>query len=252
MQAEQQLAAAMRGITISREYGSGGGEIARRLAERLGWQLIDHEMVVRIAHELQISEDEAESYDEHTDGALDQLLSHFRFLDGAVPAPVGNDAPITLFDTHSYQDALRHVVVAAAQAGHVVIVGRGAQGLLQEHRDVLNVRVVAPLEVRIRYVMERERLDSVAAQARIQSKDRDRHRTVQAMLRVDSTDAHLYDLVVNTGIVSIDGVVDLVLLALTQKAQQLNRDSESLGPGAGLAPYTTAPGDLHPDQTSTS
>ncbi len=51
----------MRAITISREYGSGGGEIATRLASRLGWQLIDHEVVVQVAHELGVSEAEAEA-----------------------------------------------------------------------------------------------------------------------------------------------------------------------------------------------
>ena len=46
----------MRAITISREYGSGGGEIATRLTKRLGWQLVDHEVVVQAAHELGVSE----------------------------------------------------------------------------------------------------------------------------------------------------------------------------------------------------
>jgi len=45
-------------VTISREYGSGGGEIARRLATRLGWRLVDHEIIVQLAHKLGISEEE--------------------------------------------------------------------------------------------------------------------------------------------------------------------------------------------------
>ncbi len=57
----------MRAVTISRKYGSGGGEIATRLAQRLGWQLIDHEVVVQVAHELGVSEAEAEAHDERVE-----------------------------------------------------------------------------------------------------------------------------------------------------------------------------------------
>src|SRR5689334_338340 len=60
----------MRAITISREYGSGGGEIATRLARHLGWQLIDHEIVERVASEMGTSIEEAEAHDERTEGIL--------------------------------------------------------------------------------------------------------------------------------------------------------------------------------------
>ena len=60
----------MRAVTISREYGSGGGEIATRLAQRLGWQLIDHEVVVQVAHELGVSEAEVEAHDERVESLL--------------------------------------------------------------------------------------------------------------------------------------------------------------------------------------
>lgn len=59
--------ARMRAMTLSREYGSGGGKIAARLARRLQWQLIDHEVVVRVAQQLQVSEADAEAYDEHVE-----------------------------------------------------------------------------------------------------------------------------------------------------------------------------------------
>src|SRR6059058_4711658 len=64
MDVNQQAIAAMRAITISREYGSGGGEIAARLAHRLGWQLIDHAVIVQTAQELEVHETEVEKHDE--------------------------------------------------------------------------------------------------------------------------------------------------------------------------------------------
>src|SRR5215467_10640354 len=64
MDVNPQAVAAMRAISISREYGSGGGEIAARLARRLGWQLIDHAVIERTASELEVYETEVEKHDE--------------------------------------------------------------------------------------------------------------------------------------------------------------------------------------------
>jgi len=64
MNVNPQAIAAMRAITISREYGSGGGEIAARLARRLGWQLIDHAIIEQTASELEVRETEVEKHDE--------------------------------------------------------------------------------------------------------------------------------------------------------------------------------------------
>ena len=64
----------MRAVTISREYGSGGGEIATRLAKRLGWQLIDHAIVERVASEIGTSTQEAEAHGEYTEGIVSRLL----------------------------------------------------------------------------------------------------------------------------------------------------------------------------------
>ena len=58
MNEDMDTIARMRAVTISREYGSGGGEIAARLAQRLGWQLVDHEVVVEVANALGVSEAE--------------------------------------------------------------------------------------------------------------------------------------------------------------------------------------------------
>src|SRR5947209_19661066 len=76
----------MRAVTISREYGSGGGEVAARLATRLGWQLIDHEVVVRVAQRLGTSEAEAESYDERVEGLVSRILTGLQAIQPALPA----------------------------------------------------------------------------------------------------------------------------------------------------------------------
>ena len=235
----------MQAITISREYGSGGGEIATRLTRRLGWQLIDHEVVVQVAHELGVSEAEAEVYDEHVEGLVSRLLTNMQLFEPA--ALVSAPMPL-LTDAQAYQEALSRVVKAAVTAGHVVIVGRGAQVLLARRRDVLHARIVAPLELRITYVMHREGLDQAAARARIQLKDRDRVRYLQEVHNRNPQDPHLYDLVVNTGIIDLESAVDLICLALERKASQLRTPTQELGPVAGMAPYPGQPGDFRPPE----
>jgi len=78
MDEDHSVIAAMRVITISREYGSGGGEIAARLARRLGWQLIDHEVVVRVAEKLHVSEEEAEEHDECVEHLASRIFKSLR------------------------------------------------------------------------------------------------------------------------------------------------------------------------------
>ena len=237
MNEENSLISQMRAVTLSREYGSGGGEIGARLAQRLGWQLIDHEVVVQVAHALGVSEEEAEAHDERTESLTSRLLRN-------MPLPTATDPDV-------YREALRRVVEEAAAARHVVIVGRGAQFILANSRDVLHVRVVAPLDLRIAYVMRREALDRAAALARIQLKDRDRTRYLQAEYHQPSDNPHLYDLVVNTGILALENIVDLIYQALEYKAKRLQTPTEELGPAAGLTPYPGRPGDFRPPESIT-
>lgn len=233
----------MCAVTISREYGSGGGEIAHMLATSLNWQLVDHEIVSQVAHELDITESEAEEYDERVESTVSLILNSMRSIHPAMfavaPTPLSTD-------TATYREALTKVVDAASATRHVVIVGRGAQVILADRRDVLHVRIVAPLEKRIEYVEKREGLDTVSARSRIQLKEHDRARYLQTEYRRHPDDAHLYDIVINTGILNLDSAVGLIVQALEYKAQRLHVAETALGPGAGLPPYPGHPGDLRP------
>ncbi|GAC1697316.1 MAG: hypothetical protein NVS9B9_19900 [Ktedonobacteraceae bacterium] len=149
-------------------------------------------------------------------------------------------------EQNEYQEALADVVKAAITDGHTVIVGRGSQALLADRRDVLHVRVIAPLAVRIAYVMQREGLSQENAKERIQLKDRDRIRYLQSAHNLQSDDPHLYDLVVNSAILDLDSITSLIITALEAKAKRLFVPAEQLGPRAGLARYPGHPEDFRP------
>lgn len=228
----------MRVVTISREYGSGGGEIGRRLAARLGWQLVDHQLVAEVARELGMSPEEAADQDEQVESFATRLIASLQAIEpNMLPMP-----PLAQpRDAHAYHAAVCRVVQAAVAQGPVVVVGRAAQGMLANHRDVLHIRVVAPFAQRVRYVAAREGLGDEDARERIQDRERARARHLQTFYGMRPDDPHLYDLIVNTGVLSLDQAVALAVGALAMKAGRLDVPEDMLGPGKGLAPY---PGEL--------
>ncbi|HEY6539727.1 MAG TPA: cytidylate kinase-like family protein [Ktedonobacteraceae bacterium] len=243
----QQKTPDMRAITISRQYGSGGGEVAAHLAQRLGWQLIDHEIVAQVAHSLGITEEEADVHDERVEGFIVRALSALQAAALVVPASV---APLEQAEA-VYNEALRKVVETSANTGRVVIVGRTGQALLAGRRDVLHVRIVAPLQQRIIYVSQREGLDEAEARSRIQIKDRDRARYLQASFGRNVDDPMLYDLIINTAVLDLDSAVDLISVALERKARKMTVRTGELGPATGLARYPGRPADLPPPASMT-
>jgi len=249
MNVNSQDIAAMRAITISREYGSGGGEIAARLVRRLGWQLVDHGVIEQTARELEVHETEVAKHDEeYVEGPRPSILD--RILEQLVPsAPMTGGGgifirPSSSTEARAYQETMRGIITAAATTGHVVIVGRGGQVLLADKRDVLHVRVVASLEQRVAYVVRREGLDTEVARRRVQAKDQARTRFMQTQYRCEHEDAHLYDLVINTSVLDLDSVVDQICLALEEKASRLSVPVEQLGPAADVTPYPDRPADF--------
>ena len=243
----QKNASEMSAITISRQYGSGGGEVATQLSQRLGWQLIDHEIVAQVARSLGVTEEEADVHDERVEGFIARALNALQAAAPLVPAPF---TPPEQAEA-AYNEALRNVVETAANTGRVVIVGRTGQALLAGRRDVLHVRIVAPLKQRIAYVARREGLDEAAAQSRIQSKDRDRSRYLQARFGRSVDDPLLYDLMINTAILDLESAVDLISLALERKARKLTVHTGELGPATGMARYPGQPADLPPPASMT-
>lgn len=234
----------MRAITISREYGSGGGEIATRLARHLGWRLLDHEIVERVALEMGTSIEHAQARDERTEGFLVRAFNNLQFLE---PAYMATTSPDTfLANEKTYLEAVSRIVYAAAAQGHVVIVGRGSQVLLAEQRDILHVRIVAPFEKRVAYVMQREGIDQASAQSRIKMKDNDRMKHLETAYHRKPSDALLYDLVLNTSYLDLDSTIEIISLALQHKAAQLSVKTGDLGPALGVSPYTDKPEDFRP------
>jgi len=202
----------MRAVTLSREYASGGGEIAVHLAQRLGWRVIDHAIVERAARALGTSQEEVEAHDEHAEGVLTRLLNDLQYID---PTAMASAPPLgAALSDEAYRDAVKRIVRAAAARGQAVIVGRGSQVLLAGRRDVLRVRIIAPLEQRIAAVMQREGVDRQEAASRLRTKDRERTRYLETGYHRKPGDSHLYDLVLNLSRIDPASAVNIICLTL--------------------------------------
>ena len=180
----------MRVITVSREYGAGGGEVAGRLATLLGWELLDHELLHRAAQLEHLPDSELEAVDEQSVSLADRFRLH---------------SPHQQY-IHGLSEAARQ---AAAQ-GNVILVGRGSRQLVGESPAAFHLRLVAPRDWRVRRMAMIEDLSPEQVAGRCLHVDRTRERFTKYFFGPAASLPCRYDLVVNTGRVSIDEVVSLV------------------------------------------
>ena len=206
--------AGWRVVTVGREYGSGGAAVAGALAARLGFQLLDRKLIEQIARAAHIDPALAERLDEHVDSWAARVARALRFGPFEAVSPVGGEE---ILDAHRLQALTAAVIEEAAQAGGCVIVGRGAQCLLQGRADVFHVFVYAPREERARRL--RERLGPGAdVEFALDEVDRERAAYTRRYFNENRLDPHLYHLMVNAAM-GEDAAVSTILTALETGAQ---------------------------------
>ena len=185
-----------RVLTVSREFGSGGGRIAQSIAKRLGWKLLDGALIGEIACAAHVDAGIVSRFDEHVDGWL-RRINRQAMRGAALAAGVALERE-KCFDEDVMTDLTRQIIDRAHLAGNCVIVGRGAQCILQTRADVFHVFVYAPIQVRIHRL--RTRLEPGAQiEQRIRSVDAERAHYLKLRFGRDWNNPHLYDLLISSG-----------------------------------------------------
>ena len=185
-----------RVLTISREFGSGGGRIAQSIAERLGWKLLDGALIDEIACVAHVEADIVSRFDEHVEGWLSRV--NRQAMRGAAMAAGVALEEEKCFDQDVMTDLTRQIIEHAHAAGNCVVVGRGAQCILQSKADVFHVFVYAPLRVRIHRL--RTRLEPGAnIEQRIRDVDAERAHYLKLRFGKEWNNPHLYDLMISSG-----------------------------------------------------
>lgn len=196
-------------VTIEREYGSGGGEVAALLANRLGWRLWDQELTEEIARLANCPKAVVEVREEKTDPLHYRLFKSF--LRGSYEGSI-NAHKLKLVDSESILKITERVVRRVAANGNCVIVGRGSQHFLERQPGTLRVFLYACREDKVRRLMARGKAEKEAREL-VDTVDRERGEFVQKYFHVEWPARSLYHLMINTSVgeeVAVETVLDFM------------------------------------------
>lgn len=189
-------------LLISRQRGSDGDKIAQAAGGRLGWPVLDRQMVDAVASRAHVRQQLIRSLDERARTAFEDT-----FRSAFEPDDIGSE---------NYLQYLKEVVLTLGHQGDVVMVGRGAQYMLPVECG-LRVRVVAPAEWRAKQIATRLNLPIEEARKEIQQSDANRQAFARQYFHHDAGDPLNYDVIINTAEIGIEGGAELVMLALDKK-----------------------------------
>ncbi len=233
-------------ITISRQLGSQGSYIAAAVAQRLNLRYLDREILHRAAEVAGHPDEEMVLQLESKEvvpGFLGRMLQALQNSAAAPVEPSVTQRQVYVYNelaammmqaegisreeamartiareqriekASDYAELVRQVILEYAEAGEVVIVGRGAQVILRDTPGVLRVKINASEATRIQRVMERVNVDFKEAERQVQQSDRERARYLKHFYGVDWQDPTLYDLILNTDKLSLEKAVALIITA---------------------------------------
>jgi cytidylate kinase len=186
----------IRVLTIEREFGSGGAEIAKRVASRLGWKLWDQSLTNEIARLMECDCRVVEEHEEKRDPLYYRLFKAFMrgSHEGSLNAP-----RLKMADTDCIREVTERVVKDAAESGKCVIVGRGSAYYLQSRSDAFHVFIYAPFEGKVRRLRAGGRSESESIQL-AETVDRDRAAFIKKYFGVECPDRHRFNLMINSTI----------------------------------------------------
>ena len=193
-------------ITIEREYGCGGGEIADLVAKRLGWKLWDQRLTEEIARLANCPKAVVEAREERNDPLYYRLFKSFLrgSYEGSINAP-----KLNLVDSEAIAKIARRVVEHAAEKGNCVIVGRGSQQFLKSRADTFRVFLYAPREAKIQRLLSRGKSEKEAEDL-VDTVDRERADFVRKYFNVEWPDHSIYHAMMSTAI-GDEAVVDMIV-----------------------------------------
>ena len=186
-------------ITISREIGSEGAQIAKEVAAVLDYHFVDKATIAKMLSQY----------------GFIRFGQEYETLPGL----------LSRFDSRRAEmvEMLNRVIFALAAHGNVVILGRGSFALLAGFADVLNVRTQAPLPVRIRRIMEQQNLSPIEAETLVNENDVVRANFIHSSYNVRWDSATLFDLVIDTSKIPLESAVSW----LTEATKNLSLESDS-------------------------
>lgn len=182
----------MATITISRQMGSLGGDIANYLADLIGYQIIWREVINMAARRA--------GFPVMALAAIDEL--------GLLDLCPSSDA------CEAYCEAMQQIMEELYSKGNVIIIGRAGQLVLRNHPSAYHVRLFAPVDLRASRIAERFQVSIAGARAQITTSDRFRANYIKKFYKADWNDPELYHLIINTGLMTVKEAALIIHQAL--------------------------------------
>ncbi|HWA16708.1 MAG TPA: cytidylate kinase-like family protein [Gemmatimonadales bacterium] len=196
-------------ITISRQYGAGGSEVARLVADRLGWTVVDNEIVDRVAQRAGLAPKTVAEQDERSPGFVERLAQALTASSQEFAVPELGVA--VRAEDPNLVKLTEMVVHEIAEQGRAVLVGRAAPAVLGQSFPAIHVKLVAEKPFRIALAMREEGLDQRTAERRLHEIDGQRRRYHREHYGRDWDDPVHFHLTLNTGLLGLDGAADLIV-----------------------------------------
>lgn len=199
-----------RFLTLSRDTGSLGDEIARELAARLGWHMFDREIVDDIAENAHARENIVRQLDEKSQGFVHEAI--LRLLQ--MPER-------TLFGAEEYHESLMKTLATLATRGDAILVGRGANFALRWLENGMHVRITGSIEVRARRARQIWQMPAGKTRQRLLAADADRRRFIRHHYRKDFDDLRGYDLTLNTDHLSVEQAASAIIAVMAPETPMM-------------------------------
>jgi cytidylate kinase len=202
-------------ITVSRMYGSGGSDVAARIATGLGWQLLDNAFVDEVAARLGAPVAEVEAREERVPSLAQRLGATLALAaPEALPTPADDAMPPS---EERLIEVTERIIVEAASRGHCVLVGRGAQSVLASRDDALHVFCYATRAGLIARAARRLDVPEKDAEKVMDDTNRQREQYVRKHWKRSWLAHANYHLCLNTDWLGVDGAADIVVRLARQK-----------------------------------
>jgi len=194
-------------VTISRQFGAGGRTLAENLCERFGFRLVDAYVVDELARKAKVSPDWLSSVEREASSTFLGLLSDLVSSGLFYRSP---SVPEEQSEKKKYLALLNRIMTSMANEGGYVLLGRGSQFALKNHRKAFHVLLVAEHEHRAKFLIEHYGLSRYDAEAMIKERERRRGAIATNLFQHDLDDSNLYHVVLNTSRIHLEWAVDAV------------------------------------------
>jgi cytidylate kinase len=200
-------------VTFTVQLGSGGNEVARTIALKLGYRFLDHEVISRAAEIAGVSPETiaaAERWPTFIERMLERLALTTVVSEGVLPAPPTN-AGAMMLTSADYRALIEQVVRSLAEEGNCVIVGHAAQAILRQSPQVFKVLVHGSKERRAQRIASQESIDPKDATERVKAYDSQRTSFFKHAFQLDWLDSANYDIAINSDDVDQQTAVSWIL-----------------------------------------